>query len=186
MAAVGNLDCRHGQTLRLVRTAKRREVSDGGTISFFHSRWRGFFGIDPLYGGVASSPIASARLREGEPRARCTEKCAGRLASHHPDGTIIGALHYSHVPSEENDKVFGNPQSFVPGPLRTFSSWSRTQKSTPPLADGGSLTSTKTANLATRLYSKPVPPATRRVLATLSSPVTHFDAENHKRQGMRR
>ena len=33
-----------------------------------------------------------------------------------PDGTIIAALHYSHVPSEENDKVFGNPQSFVPGP----------------------------------------------------------------------
>ena len=34
----------------------------------------------------------------------------------YPDGTIIAALHYSHVPSQENDKVFGNPQSFVPGP----------------------------------------------------------------------
>jgi hypothetical protein len=34
----------------------------------------------------------------------------------YPDGTIIAALHYSHVPSEENDKVFGDPQSFVPGP----------------------------------------------------------------------
>jgi hypothetical protein len=34
----------------------------------------------------------------------------------YPDGTIIAALHYSHAPSEENDKVFGNPQSFVPGP----------------------------------------------------------------------
>ena len=34
----------------------------------------------------------------------------------YPDGTIIAALHYSHVPSEENDKVFGNPQSFVAGP----------------------------------------------------------------------
>ena len=33
-----------------------------------------------------------------------------------PDGTIIAALHYSHVPSEENNKVFGDPQSFVPGP----------------------------------------------------------------------
>jgi Cytochrome P460 len=32
-----------------------------------------------------------------------------------PDGAIIAALHYSHVPSEENDKVFGKPQSFVPG-----------------------------------------------------------------------
>jgi len=34
----------------------------------------------------------------------------------YPDGTIIAALHYSHTPSEENDKVFGRPQSFVPGP----------------------------------------------------------------------
>jgi Cytochrome P460 len=31
-----------------------------------------------------------------------------------PDGTIIAALHYSHTPSEENNKVFGQPQSFVP------------------------------------------------------------------------
>ena len=34
----------------------------------------------------------------------------------YPDGSIIAALHYGHVPSEENDKVFGDPQSFVPGP----------------------------------------------------------------------
>jgi hypothetical protein len=33
-----------------------------------------------------------------------------------PDGTIIAALHYRHVPSEENNKVFGQAQSFVPGP----------------------------------------------------------------------
>ncbi len=33
-----------------------------------------------------------------------------------PDGTIIAALHYSHVPSEENNKIFGQAQSFVPGP----------------------------------------------------------------------
>ncbi len=32
-----------------------------------------------------------------------------------PDGTIIAALHYRHVPSEENNKVFGQEQSFVPG-----------------------------------------------------------------------
>ena len=32
-----------------------------------------------------------------------------------PDGTIIAALHYRHVPSEENNKVFGQAQSFVPG-----------------------------------------------------------------------
>ncbi len=33
-----------------------------------------------------------------------------------PDGTIIVALHYKHVPSEENNRVFGDEQSFVPGP----------------------------------------------------------------------
>ena len=32
-----------------------------------------------------------------------------------PDGTILAALHYSYVPSEENNKVFGQAQSFVPG-----------------------------------------------------------------------
>ncbi len=34
----------------------------------------------------------------------------------YPNGTIIAALHYSFVPSEENNKVFGKPQSFVAGP----------------------------------------------------------------------
>ena len=34
----------------------------------------------------------------------------------YPDGTIIAALHYSHVPSAENNKLFGQAQSFVPGP----------------------------------------------------------------------
>jgi len=33
----------------------------------------------------------------------------------YPDGTIIAALHYGHVPSAENNKVFGQAQSFVPG-----------------------------------------------------------------------
>jgi hypothetical protein len=28
---------------------------------------------------------------------------------------VIAALHYRHVPSEENNKVFGRAQSFVPG-----------------------------------------------------------------------
>jgi hypothetical protein len=34
----------------------------------------------------------------------------------YPDGAIIAALHYGHMPSEENNKAFGDPQSFVPGP----------------------------------------------------------------------
>ena len=33
-----------------------------------------------------------------------------------PDGAIIAALHWRYVPSEENNKVFGRSQSFVPGP----------------------------------------------------------------------
>jgi len=33
-----------------------------------------------------------------------------------PDGAIIAALHFRHVGSEENNKVFGQLQSFVPGP----------------------------------------------------------------------
>ncbi len=32
-----------------------------------------------------------------------------------PDGTIIAALHYRFVPSDENNKVFGQVQSFIPG-----------------------------------------------------------------------
>ncbi len=32
-----------------------------------------------------------------------------------PDGAIVVALHYKHVPSAENNKVFGKEQSFVAG-----------------------------------------------------------------------
>src|SRR3984893_3538258 len=35
----------------------------------------------------------------------------------YPNGTIIVALHYRHAPSEENDRIFGRAQSFVPCPL---------------------------------------------------------------------
>ena len=33
----------------------------------------------------------------------------------YPDGTIIAALHYHNTPSAENDRIFGQAQSFVPG-----------------------------------------------------------------------
>ena len=33
----------------------------------------------------------------------------------YPDGTVIAALHYTHSASAENNKIFGNPESFVPG-----------------------------------------------------------------------
>jgi Cytochrome P460 len=32
-----------------------------------------------------------------------------------PDGAIIAALHWRHVPSDENNKIFGRAQSFVAG-----------------------------------------------------------------------
>ena len=32
-----------------------------------------------------------------------------------PDGTVIARIAWKYVPSEENDKVFGRNQSFVPG-----------------------------------------------------------------------
>src|SRR6202142_1150637 len=38
---------------------------------------------------------------------------AGKLPF--PDGTILAALHYRNVPSEENTKAFAQPQAFVPG-----------------------------------------------------------------------
>ena len=33
-----------------------------------------------------------------------------------PDGTIIARIAWTYVPSEENNRVFGRAQSFVPGP----------------------------------------------------------------------
>jgi Cytochrome P460 len=33
----------------------------------------------------------------------------------YPDGAIIAALHWRHAPSEENNKIFGQRQSFVAG-----------------------------------------------------------------------
>lgn len=52
-------------------------------------------------GAVLGNDIAIKAYREG------------RLPF--PDGTIIVALPYRHVPSEENNKVFGEEQSFVAG-----------------------------------------------------------------------
>jgi len=37
-----------------------------------------------------------------------------------PDGTIIAALHYSHLPNAENNAVFGKVQSFTPGPPSNY------------------------------------------------------------------
>ena len=36
-----------------------------------------------------------------------------------PDGAVIARIAWRHVPSEENNKVFGREQSFVPGERAT-------------------------------------------------------------------
>lgn len=33
----------------------------------------------------------------------------------YPDGSMLAALHYKYVPSDENNAIFGQVQSFVPG-----------------------------------------------------------------------
>jgi hypothetical protein len=53
------------------------------------------------FAGVLGNDVAIKAYREGK--------------IPFPDGTIIAALHYGHVPSEENNKIFGRSQSFVPG-----------------------------------------------------------------------
>jgi hypothetical protein len=53
-------------------------------------------------GAVLGNPTAIKAFREGK--------------IPFPDGTILAALHYSAVPSEENNKIFGKAQSIVPGP----------------------------------------------------------------------
>jgi Cytochrome P460 len=53
-------------------------------------------------GAVLGNEVATQAYREGK--------------LPFPDGTIIAAVHYKYVPSDENNKVFGRAQSFVPGP----------------------------------------------------------------------
>ena len=52
-------------------------------------------------GAVLGNDVAVEAYREGE--------------LPFPDGTIIAALHCHYVASDENNKVFGQAQSFVPG-----------------------------------------------------------------------
>jgi hypothetical protein len=68
-----------------------------------------------------------------------------------PDGAIIAALHDSHIPSEENNQVFGRAQSFVPGPPTNIQFMVKDSKKYAATVAGGSGTSTQMANLATQL-----------------------------------
>ena len=49
---------------------------------------------------VLGNDLAIKAYREGKP---------------FPEGAIVGRIAWRHVPSEENNKVFGQAQSFVPG-----------------------------------------------------------------------
>jgi len=52
-------------------------------------------------GAVLGNDIAIKAYREGK--------------LPYPDGSIIAALHWRNTPSAENNKIFGQAQSFVPG-----------------------------------------------------------------------
>jgi hypothetical protein len=66
-----------------------------------------------------------------------------------PDGTIIAALHYTHTPSEENNKIFGRPQSFTPGSPTNIQFMVKDSTKYAATGGWGSVTS-KTINLPTR------------------------------------
>src|SRR5439155_9436576 len=72
-------------------------------------------------------------------------------------------------------KPLARPSRSLPGIRQTFSSWSRTQRRTPRPAGGDTVTSARTVHLAATRCSRLAPPATRRLFAILSSPVTHVD-----------
>ena len=67
-----------------------------------------------------------------------------------PDGTILAALHYRYVPSDENNKVFGRVQSFVPGPSTNIQFMVKDSTKYAATGGWGSLTS-KTESPATPL-----------------------------------
>jgi Cytochrome P460 len=95
-----------------------------------------------------------------------------------PDGTIIVALHWKRVPSEEDNKVFGHVQAFVAGSPVNMQVMVKDAKSTPRRA-AGDLGTFGTASRATRRCIKLASPATSLPkLATMSSPITHLDHEN--------
>ena len=90
-------------------------------------------------GAVLGNDVAIAAYREGK--------------LPYPDGTIIAALHYSYVPSAENNKAFGQAQSFVPGPATNIQFM--VKDSTKYAATGG-------WGFATFIGGKPAPPASMK------------------------
>jgi len=93
-----------------------------------------------------------------------------------PDGAIIVALHYRHVPSEENNKVFGQAQSFVPGPPTNMQFMVKDSKNMPQPAVGRLLNSTTVSRKVIRQCLRAASSATRQPkIATLFLLIMHLD-----------
>ena len=152
-------------------------------------RWRGC----PDLRNQNSPRIPRLEVDLRGPRRRQPQRFACHSGQRRSDQGLPGREasvpgRHNHCPASlELRPVGGKQQSLWPSPIfrcrarpgLTFSLWSRTQKSTPRRAAGGSLNSIRTANLPTRRCSKPASPATSlSKLATLSSPVTHLNTEN--------
>jgi hypothetical protein len=115
----------------------------GVVVSMAHASGRSDGEADPVFGitippGYRDWKLISVAHEEGnlnDLRALLGNDVAikafreGKLPF--PDGTILARLAWSYLPSEENNKVFGSSQSFVAGPPRTFSLWSKTRKNMP-------------------------------------------------------
>jgi len=100
----------------------------GVAVYMAHASGRSGEGADPIFGikippGYRDWKLISVAHEEGnlnDLRALLGNDVAikayreGKLPF--PDGTMIARLAWSYVPSEENNKVFGRAQSFVPGP----------------------------------------------------------------------
>jgi Cytochrome P460 len=102
-----------------------------------------------------------------------------------PDGSIIAAIHWTHVTSEDNNKVLDVPfpgtQSFVIGSPVNVQFMVKDSKKYAATGGWDSLT-LRMANRATKRCTRPVSPATSlRKIATMSSPVMRLDAENQDR-----
>ena len=98
-----------------------------------------------------------------------------------PDGTIIARLAWSYDPSEENNKVFGRPQSFVAGPPKNGVQF-MVKDSKKYAATGGwgfaHFNDGKPADEA--VLNTCFPCHGRSKIATWSSPVTHLKTERHR------
>jgi len=100
-----------------------------------------------------------------------------------PDGTIIAALHWHYVSSEENNKAFGRAQSFIAGSPTNIQFMVKDSKKYAGTGGWGfaDFTDGKPADevVLKNLLSLPRGYQSSRLGL---HPVTHVDTENHSRQ----